>query len=365
MQLQQLLTELLERGGSDMHLVAGQPAVFRVDGALVRQEGAPLDEATLNRLLLTALAPDDPNAGRAILDQRRDMETLLRQEGRVFRLHVFQERGRLAATLRTIPQEPPTLDELYHETRFRYLLESLIKQPRGVIVVTGPSGSGKTTTCMAMLEAINRTAAARIITLEDPISFEMTSKQSLITQRSIGQDVPTYESGAYWAFHQDADVIFIEEMRNLDTVQYAFALAEAGCLVLTQLHVESASEAVRRLIDVFPEPRDLIRRMMARNLVAVIAQRLLPRADRPGRVAANEALVVTQRTRQLLLEGPTDLTTALVMEASRHVGMQTMDDSLVELYRDNMISYETAWLHISDRERLGPFARRAGEGNRQ
>jgi twitching motility protein PilT len=361
MLLNELLAELLERQGSDIHLVAGQPAVFRVDGVLLRREGAPLDETTLDRLLLSALSPDDPNAGRATLDQRQDMETLIRQDGRVFRLHVFHERGRLAATLRTIPQEPPTLEEIYPETNFRFLLESLIKQPRGLIVVTGPAGSGKTTTCMAMLEAINRSTAARIITLEDPISYEMTSKQSLITQRNIGQDVSTYESGAYWAFNQDPDVVFIAELRNLDTVQYAFALAEAGCLVFTQLHVESAAEAVRRLIDIFPEPRDLIRRMMARNLVAVIAQRLLPRADRPGRAAANEALVVTQRTRQLLLEGPTDLTTALVMEASRHVGMQTMDDSLVELYRNNTISYETAWLNITDRDRLGPFARRAGQ----
>jgi twitching motility protein PilT len=364
MQMQQLLAELLERRGSDMHLVAGQPAVFRVDGALIRRDGSALDEETLNRLLLAALSQGDPEAGRVLLDQRQDVETLLRQEGRVFRLHVFHERGRLAATLRTIPQEPPTLDELYGETNFRHLLDSLIKQPRGLIVITGPSGSGKTTTCMAMLEAINRTTSARIITLEDPISFEMTSKQSLITQRNIGQDVSTYENGAYWALNQDADVVFIAEMRNLDTVQYAFALAEAGCLVFTQLHVESAAEAVRRLIDVFPEPRDLIRRMMARNLVAVIAQRLLPRADRPGRAAANEALVVTQRTRQLLLEGPTDLTTSLVMEASRHMGMQTMDDSLVELYRDNIISYETAWLNINDRDRLGPFARRAGQEGR-
>jgi len=253
------------------------------------------------------------------------------------------------------------LEDLYHETNFRFLLESLIKQRRGLIVVTGPAGSGRTTTCMAMLEAINRTRAVRIITLEDPISYELTSKQSLITQRSIGQDVPTYESGAYWAFNQDVDVVFIAELRTLDMVQYAIALAEAGCLVFTKLHVESAAEAIRRLIDVFPEPRDLIRRMLARNLVAVIAQRLVPRSDRPGRVAANEALVVTQRTRQLLMEGSTDLTTGLVMEASRHIGMQTMDDSLVELYRDNIISYETAWLNINDRDRLGPFARRAGQ----
>ena len=137
--------------------------------------------------------------------------------------------------------------------------------------------------------------------------------------------------------------------------------AEAGSLVFAQLHVDSAAEAVKRLIDIFPEPRDLIRRMVARNLVAVIAQRLLPRADRPGRAAANEALVVTQRVRQLLMEGSTDLTAGLVMEASRHMGMQTMDDSLVELYRDNVISFETAWLNINDRERLGPFARRAGQ----
>lgn len=350
MKLKEMLSALIAQKGSDLHLVAGQPPVFRVDGALVRQDSSALEESALTALLLEALSP---GVRQQVEDLRQDVEVTQRHEGMLFRFHIFRERGKLGAALRTVPKEPPVIDDLYTRQKFRDLLHDLTKQPRGLILVTGPSGSGKTTTVAAMLETINRTRALRIITIEDPISYEMVSKQSLITQRSVGQDVPTFENGAFWAFHEDVDVIFLSELRTLDAVQYAFALAESGHLVFANLHVESASEAVNRLIEVFPEPRDLIRRMVARNVLAVLAQRLVPRADKPGRIAVNEALLVTARIRQMILEGHTDLT--LAIEASRDIGMQTMDDSILEAYKEGLVSYETTWAHVQDRDRLGPL----------
>lgn len=349
MKLKEMLSELIARNGSDLHLTAGQPPVFRIDGALIRHDSPPLDEPTLNTLLLDALSPE---TRQQVEELHQDVEVSLRHEERLFRFHIFRERGRLGATLRPAPQKVPVIDDLYPQQRFRMLLQDLIKRPRGLIIVTGPSGSGKTTCVAAMLETMNQTMARRIITIEDPIAYEMVSKQSLVTQRAVGQDVRSFENGAYWAFHEDLDVIFLGELRTLDAVQYAFALAESGHLVFSCLHVESASEAVNRLIEVFPEPRDLIRRMAARNLVAVLAQRLVPCADRPGRIAVNEALVVTPRICQMIIEGRTDLT--LAIEASRDLGMQTMDDAIMEAYHAGLISYETAWTHIQDREHLRP-----------
>lgn len=353
MDLNSLLAEQLKRGASDLHLVVGQPPVFRIDGALVRQEGPAIDEAAMNALLLPTL----PEEQQMALAQGRDVDSMLRLEGRVYQLHLFRERGRLAATLRLVPTKIPTIDDLYPESNIRNQLHALIKRPRGLIIVTGPAGSGKTTTCVAMLETINQTTAARIITLEDQISCELTSKQAVITQRIVGQDVSHYHQGVHWAYNQDVDVMFIGEVRDLDTLQYAFALAESGRLVIAPLHVNSASEAIHRVIDVFPQPRDLIARMVARCLVAVVAQQLFPRADKPGRVAANELLLVTPRVGRMIIEGWTDLD--LAIEAGREAGMQTMDDSLLELYRNGKISYETAWLHIRDRERLGPYEKHA------
>ncbi|HLV81214.1 MAG TPA: ATPase, T2SS/T4P/T4SS family, partial [Chthonomonadaceae bacterium] len=281
MELLTLLTEMLQQDASDLHLVVGQPPVFRRDGALVRREGPALEADTMEALLLPHLTEE---ARTQLTLQHQDIEIALRLEGRVCRFHVYRERGHWAATIRPTPQKPPTLDLLFPEAEgIGQALHSLLALPRGLILVTGPTGSGKTTTCIGMLETMNRTQARRIVTLEDPITYELISKQSLITQRSVGQDVTSFARGAFSAFREDLDVIFISEMRDLETVQYAFALAESGHLVFATLHLENATDAVNRLIEVFPEPRDLIRRMVARNLVAVIAQRLVARGDRPGR----------------------------------------------------------------------------------
>jgi twitching motility protein PilT len=347
MELSTLLTDLIEAGGSDLHLVVGEPPVFRVNGDLSRRNDPALEEAQMEALLLPHLTPAQREM---LMEQHQDVERTYRQGGRTFRIHVFRERGHLGAAIRPIPQDPPTLEQL----ELPKVLHSLLTLPRGLILVTGPTGSGKTTTAVAMLETINRTSARRIVTIEDPIEYEFHSKQSLITQRSVGEDVESMRRGAYWAFRDDPDIVLIAEMRDLETIQLALALAESGHLVFSTLHLGTTSEALKRLIDVFPEPRDLIRRMLARNVAAIIAQQLMPRIDRKGRVAANEILIATPEVRKRIAEGETDLRETLT--AGREQGMQTMDDALLNLYRQGIISHDTAWARLEDRERLSSIA---------
>ena len=349
MELTTLLAELIERKGSDLHLLAGEPPAFRIDGALTRQDGPALDAAEMEALLLPHLTDDQRVA---LTEQRQDVETILRHDGYGFRFNVFRGRDGLAAVLRAIPNRIPALEELDFEANVAAFLRSLLATPRGLVLFTGPTGSGKITSVFSLLETINRDRTARILTIEDPVGFEMVSRQSLVTQRYVGEDVPSFEAGLHSAFHEDPDVVLVGEMRSLETVHLSLALAESGHLVFSTLHLENVSDAVNRLVDVFPEPRDVIRRTLARNLVAVIAQRLLPRSPEPGRVVVNEVLTVTPRVRQMIAEGQKDLSVAI--EAGREAGMQTMDDAVLKRFRAGKISYETAWANMQDRERLGP-----------
>jgi twitching motility protein PilT len=220
-------------------------------------------------------------------------------------------------------------------------------------VVTGPTGSGKTTTCAGMIETINRSRAERILTVEDPIEYEFQPKQSLITQRAVGQDVTDFPAGLRSALREDPDVLYVSELRDLETLSLTLSLADTGHLVFTTLNVPSASAAVQRLVDAFPEAqRGAIRGLLARNLMAVVAQRIVPRLHQPGRVPVNEILIGTPRVRQMILEGHTDLTVAI--EAGRDQGMQTMDDALVRLFERGVISHNEAWSHLLDRDRIRP-----------
>lgn len=349
MELTALLAELVEANGSDLHLVTGQPPIFRVGGELIRREGETLSETDIERMLLPNLSEGQK---AALAAGAQDAGVTLLQDEATFRVHVFRERGAPAAAIRMIPSQVPTLDMIFsEENTVKTILQDLIRQPRGLILLTGPTGCGKTTTCFSLLEEINRTRAERIVTVEESISYVLQSKQSLITQRSVGQDVASFEDGARSAWQEDLDVIFLGALATLDTLRLALALAETGHLVISQLDVESAPDAVQRLIEAFPEPRENVRRMLARHLLAVVAQKLLPRSGRTGRVPANEILLATPRVKQMIADGQGDLN--LAIEASRDQGMQTMDDSVLALYGAGAISEETARYNLEDPTRLG------------
>lgn len=348
-----LLDQLVARNGSDLHLIVGQPPVFRVDGKLEREDTPPITADDMNGMLIPLLSEGQ----RAQLDTRKQgVDFTIRRNEQAFRCQFFHEQERLGAAIRSIPTHVPTLDQLGLEE----LLSPILQSPRGLVIVSGLAGSGKTTTCAAMLETINRTSARRILTIEDPIDYTFESKESLITQHTIGQDVESFETGMRMALNADPDVIFVGELRSLDALHMAMVLANTGHLVFTVMHSETASETVTRLVDAFPPAQQpMIRRLLARTLTAVVAQRLVVRADRPGRVAANEVLLANARVRRMIAEGQADLTVAI--EAARDSGMQTMDDSLLRLYKAGTISYDSAWSDLQDKERLGPHSDAPGQ----
>jgi twitching motility protein PilT len=347
MTLNELLDELSERKGSDLHLVVGEPPIFRVNGHLLRrEETTPLNGSAMDSLILPYLT--EPQ--RARISEGYDVEKTLALEKFRYRFLIFHERGNLAASLRVVPNQVPTLEELGF-TDEEYPLHKLTKLKRGLIIVAGPTGSGKSTTIAAMVEEINRTRAERIITIEDPIEYEFQSKLSVVSQRTVGEDVPNFPSGLRSAFRADPDVLLIGEARDLETMILALTLADTGHLVFMTLHVNTASEAVRRLIDVFPESHQpVIRRQVSNNLQAVIAQTLVPRHNQPGRVPAEEILIGTPRIRRMIAEGNYDLTIAI--EAEREMGMRTKDDDLVRLANKGVISVEMARSRMDDRNRL-------------
>ncbi len=350
MELNSLLAQMTERKASDLHLAAGVPPVFREADALIAAKASNLTPEDIETLLQAAF-PEDKLA-----EARRgsDFSATLRHEGRTFRCQVFRERGRLAAAIRVIPDRIYTLDELHLPPVF----EALTQSKRGLILVVGPTGSGKTTTLVSMLEHINRTRSERIFTVEDPINYVLSSKLSLVTQRVVGEDVESYEHGLRAVEDADPDIVLVGELRTPETARLALELADKGHLVLSQMTAETVADALARLLALLGEPHDQARRLLARTAEAVIAQRLLRRADGTGRVAANEILIATPRVRQMIVDGQTDtVSLELAMEARRGVGgfltrMQTMDDALLGYYAGGVISRETAESHLKEKGRL-------------
>jgi twitching motility protein PilT len=349
MTLDELLAHVREREASDLHLIAGQPPVFRVHGHLERRDGdPPLNGADIDALL----APHLNDRNRHTLDEeRRDADITLRNGDRRFRLHVYRDRGGLGAAVRIIPNRVPTLAELGLGAENGSILPKLTQLTRGLIVVTGPVGSGKTTTCAAMLEEINRTRAERIITLEDPVEYEFEGRQSLISQRSVGEDISDHPAGLRAALYMDPDVILVDRLRDLETTLLSITLAETGHLVFATLNVPTVTEAVQRIIESFPKERQAsIAELLSRNLQAVVAQMLVPRAGGTGRVALNEVLVCSPQAREIIAAGGAHL--RLAIEAGRGVGMQTFDDALAAAHKKGDISYQTAYSRLVDKGRI-------------
>ena len=346
MELSSLLAEMTQRKASDLHLVAGVPPVFRVAGTLVAAQMPNLTPEDLESLLQPVL----PENKLAEVHQGQDFPLTLRHEAKTFCCHVFRERGRLAVALRVFPDSLPTLGELHLPPIF----ETLTKARRGLILMTGPTGSGKTTTLVSMLEHINMTRAERIFTVEDPMHYVLSSKLSLVTQRVVGEDVASYERGLLSAMESDPDIILVGELRSPETARLALEIAEKGHLILSQTTAETVADAIARLLAMLGEPQDLARRLLARTMHAVVAQKLLVRADCQGRVAANEILLNTSRVSQMIADGQTQPNLLeLAMEASSRLGMQTMDEAVLGLYGEGMISRETAVSHLKDKTRLG------------
>jgi twitching motility protein PilT len=339
MELSELLDEMTDRV-SDLHLIAGQPPIFRKDGELIRRDGPILDQnVLLEKLVLPQLGE---NHRQRFLDGQTVLVSVLHGERR-FRMQVFRERGNVCAAIRVVPTRVWTLEELGFEGVHLELLRSLTKSTRGLIIVTGPTGSGKTTTTVGMIEEINRTRAERILTLENPIEYVFESKKSIITQQEQGMDFTDLPEAIRAAFFADPDVVFLGELNNLETVHLALKLAETGHLVFALLGSGYVLDALTRLVEAFPEGnRAEIQRQLSNNLQAVIAQCLVPRNNQPGRIALHEILIATPQVRQLIRAGQLDMTAVLTSEESRAIGMQTMDEALQAAAEAGTISHEMA-----------------------
>lgn len=342
--IESLLQLAVERAASDIHLSVESPPVLRIDGLLTR-----LGEEKLARQDLEQLAHSlmNENQTQRFSEQGElDFSYSLSGVGR-FRVNVFRQRGSVAVVIRIIPFTVPTPEAL----GLPPVCIELAKLEKGLVLVTGPTGSGKSTTLASLIDYINRTRSTHIVTIEDPIEYLHQHRLSLVNQREIGNDTRSFTNALRAVLRQDPDVILVGEMRDLETISTAVTAAETGHLVFSTLHTNDATQAVDRMIDVFPpHQQQQIRVQLAAVLQGVLAQQLLPRADRQGRVAAFEILRVTQGARNLIREGKTHQLPTVIQTGGK-LGMQTMENGLQDLARQGLISPELV------QEKLQAFGR--------
>jgi twitching motility protein PilT len=343
--LDELLELVVENDASDLHLAVGLPPILRIDGELKVTRYEPFDAPTLQRMVYDMLTDDQIQRFETNLEL--DCSYQMRKISR-FRVNVFRDRGNVAAAYRRIPTRIPTIKEL----GLPPIIEDLARRPRGLLLVTGPTGSGKSTTLAAIINQINYERSEHIITIEDPIEYLHTHRKSIINQRELGEDTLSFHAALRSALREDPDVILVGEMRDLETIALAITCAETGHLVMATLHTNSAHESIDRIIDVFPpEQQEQIRVQLANNILAVLSQQLLPRAGQPGRVAAVEVMIATAAVRNLIRENKAFQIPSII-QTSGEMGMQTMDQALADLYKQSIISYETAMRRAQNPQEL-------------
>ena len=330
-----LLRIVVEKGASDLHVSVGVPPIIRVDGQLLPTNYEKVDPQSSQRLIYDILT--DEQIQRFETTFELDFSYQLARISR-FRVNVYRDRGNVAMAFRVIPARIPTLRDL----SLPPVLEELTRLPRGLVLVTGPTGSGKSTSLAAMINTINSERSCHILTIEDPIEYLHSHRFSVINQREVGQDTKQFANALRAALREDPDVILVGEMRDLETMQMAVSAAETGHLVFATLHTNSAATSVERIVDSFPPgQQEQVRLQLSNNLQAILCQQLLPRANQPGRVCAMEIMTASPAIRNLIRENKAHQITSMI-QTSANLGMQTMDQSLRDMYVRGLITFELA-----------------------
>src|SRR6266567_1621891 len=338
MELNEILQVALRGGASDIHLKAGLPPMFRVDGSLVPLKDARrLPPEEISRMAFGIM--NDYQKEKFKAQNELDLAYGVPGLGR-FRVNVFQQRGTVGVVLRVIPFKIQSIEQLL----LPKVLEKIAGEQRGLVLVTGTTGSGKSTTLAAMVDHVNATETCHIMTIEDPIEFLIRDKRSIVNQREVGVDTMSFGQALKSALRQDPDVILVGEMRDLETIETALTAAETGHLVMSTLHTLDATETINRIISAFPPyQQKQVRLQLGSVLKAVVSQRLVPRADGRGRVPAIEVLLATSRVRELIEDKDrTKEISDAISQGHVSYGMQTFDQSLMFLLKSNLITYEEA-----------------------
>ncbi len=331
-EMSDLLDLVLEEGASDLHISVDSAPVLRLNGEMIPLDTDHLTPEDTERLMKSITS--EQNQQQVRQDGGTDFGFAFGDKAR-FRVSVFRQRGHVGMVLRTIPNDLLTLEQIGLPPS----VKELLYKPRGLVLVTGPTGSGKSTTLASMINIINQDRSCHIITVEDPIEFYHEHQRSVITQREIGVDVPSFSEALRRALRQDPDIILVGEMRDLETIEAAVTAAETGHLVFGTLHTTGAAETVDRIVDAFPtDQQEQVRTQLAATLVAVISQVLLQREDRPGRVAAFEIMISTPSIRASIRDNKTFRITSDIQTGAKY-GMITLDAHLMQLYNDGAISY--------------------------
>ncbi len=341
--LEDILRLTVEAGASDLHLSVGSPPTLRINGQLIRLETRALFSEDTDNIAREIATGDQFH--RLLTEGSVDFAITSTGSNR-FRVSIYRQKGTTALALRLLPKQKLSFAEI----GLPAVADQLIRLPRGLVLVTGPTGSGKSTTLAAMLHAINTQLGSHIVTIEDPIEYVHEHSRGMVNQREVGTDVPTFAEGLRRALRQDPDVILVGEMRDLETMETAIRAAETGHLVFSTLHTTGAGRTVDRIVDSFPaDQQEQIRVQLSTNLKAVISQLLVPRIDRPGRIAVFEVMVNTHSVAALIRDNKT-FRIATEIQTGAKVGMMTIEQSLVDLYLAGIIAREEVFAKAQDPE---------------
>ncbi len=339
---------IVQTKASDLHMQEGQPPKMRLHGDIQRIRNEPLTHAEMEQMLREVAGPKRWEGFQKTGDA--DLAYELSEDAR-FRCNLHRHLHGLGGIFRLIPNKIATLEEL----KVPQVIKRFANIKGGLVLVTGPTGSGKSTTLAALIDYINSSYARHIITIEEPIEFVHNNKLSIITQREVGEDTPSFADGLRNAMREDADVVLVGEMRDLETISLALTAAETGMLVFGTLHTNNARKTVDRMIDVFPSSQQpQVRTMLSASLRGIVAQLLMKKAGGKGRVAVNEILIANTAVASIIREGAVEKLTDVLI-SGKSEGMQFMDDAIMALVSHKTVTAKEAYMKAIDKTRFAPL----------